>query len=113
MTPLKTKPITVFGLEIEGGDRLDRVTVYFRDVGPRKGQIVVYCYGNAWTAYWEAHGDRTIREFVAQLDAEYLASKLMRGTEKSREMDYLRRIAEAVIQGTRQSLGLVTAEGVE
>ena len=110
---IKTQAIQCECVRIEGGDRIDPVDVMFRDIDRKQGEIVVACYGKAWAAWWGGMGDRTIREFVAQLDAEYLATKLMRGTERSREMDYLRRIAEAVIQGTRQSLGIVTTEGVE
>ena len=101
---VKITPVSVSGLEIEGGDRLDPVTVYFRDIGPREGQVVVICYGRAWSAFWGGMADKTVREFVASLDSYYLASKLATGRESKKDYDYISRIAATVIQATRESL---------
>lgn len=56
--------------------KLDPVTVYLNDIGPRQGKITIECYGQSWSAYWGGMGDRTIAEFFCSCDAHYLAGKL-------------------------------------
>jgi hypothetical protein len=77
---------------------IDPIEVYFRDEEPGQGSITITCYGEAWTAWWGAIGGRTIDEFVAQCDADYLLGKLTppRHTTK-RQNDHLRKIIERVL----------------
>ena len=62
--------------------RLDPVSIYLEDFGPnpdaaperisRRGKIVVSCWGESWTAYWGAMGDRTVAEFFCSCDEHYI-----------------------------------------
>lgn len=77
---------------------LDPVTVVFRDESPGRGEIIVECYGKAWAAFWGAMGNKTVREFVASCDADYIANKLWRDGEKRTNAGeaYLLRITTAI-----------------
>lgn len=83
---------------ITGAPALDPITVVFRDAGPSRGGIIVECYGKAWAAFWAGMGSKTVREFVAACDAEYLATKLWRENEKRTKATetYLLRITTAI-----------------
>lgn len=78
---------------------IDPITVVLRDLGGQ-GQIIVECYGAAWSQWFGAIGSETLRQFVAGCDEQYLAGKLAtchtRKTTK-REEAYLQDIARAVI----------------
>lgn len=82
--------------------RLDPVTVILLDLGPGFGRIIVQCCGEAWTATWGAMGSRTVREFVSDTDADYLATKLAPPRRQSKAAEsYLSRVAGAVIEAIR------------
>lgn len=57
-------------------DRLDPIKVFYEDFEIGQGQITIICYGEAWTAYWGAIGERSIIEFVLSCDEHYLAKNL-------------------------------------
>lgn len=86
-------------LEIVGSKALDPIHVYLVDVAPGKGHVTITCYGAAWTAYFGAMGERSVREFVAAVDSGYLANKMGIAPHlKGRKSDfaYLGRIIDAV-----------------
>lgn len=56
--------------------RLDPVTVYAEDLGPRRGKIIIECYGKSWSASWGGIGERTITEFFHSCSVDYLAKNL-------------------------------------
>lgn len=58
-------------------DGLDPITVLWLDYKPGVGEVIISCYGQAWTAYFNAMGGTsTIREFFAEAPADYLANAL-------------------------------------
>ncbi len=85
-------------LRIPKSGALDPIIVYFEDTAPGQGRITIACYGDAWTAAWGAMGGRTVRQFVAGSDADYLEGSLLslRGADMSMR-HYTKRIATAVI----------------
>lgn len=92
------------------GERLDPVTVFMTDIEPGRGSIIVECFGLAWTCYWGGMGSvSTVRQFLASIDSSYLAFCLIRGRGQfptnqrthKREVEYLTRIAEAVINAAK------------
>lgn len=90
------------GIIVSDADRLDPVTVIFRDIEPGKGYLIVACYNQAWTAYWGGMSGKTVREFVAGCHAEYVASNLTWNMNvKKAEMAYVQRVAQAVIDACR------------
>ena len=79
-------------LIIPASNALDPITVIFQDLEPRKGRIIVLCYGEAWTAYWNAMPQETVREFVVNMDAAYLENKLTSQRDTKKWQKYLGRI---------------------
>lgn len=61
---------------------LDSITIILRDTSPRCGEITIACYEKAWTAFFWALGNHTIRSFVLMADANYLAQKLLSGVSR-------------------------------
>lgn len=86
--------IRVQGFEIPPNDALDRIQVFLVEYGAGKGAITVACCGNAWTAYFGAMCDKTIREFVSSCGVEYLVNQILRQRKRGRE--YLALILIAV-----------------
>lgn len=79
---------------------LDPVTVITRDIGPGQGSILVECYGQAWSAYWGGMGPRTVRQFVASCDDDYIVDRMQSGQKATKaQRAYLSRIIKAVIKG--------------
>jgi hypothetical protein len=96
---LKTGTLSVNAFCITEHANLDRITVYYRDFEPGKGQITIVCYGEAWTVYWGAMGTRDILKFFVECDTDYLTGRLM-GSQfqkhpKGYEI-YLSRIVNAI-----------------
>lgn len=59
-------------LYIQGGERLDPLTVFLDDIAPGKGQITISCFGKSWTAFWPRMGeDETIASWFAGLNVKY------------------------------------------
>ena len=73
---MKTVLSTVKKLLITDVAGLDPITVFLEDFEPRKGKITIECYGKSCSAYWGGMGGRTIAEFFASCDNDYLAGNL-------------------------------------
>jgi hypothetical protein len=87
-------------IRIPARNNLDPISVFIQDQAAGRGRIVVTCYGNAWQAFWGAMGDRTVMEFVAQCDADYVAGNMISGRQTrmtKAERAYTERIATEVI----------------
>ncbi len=87
---------------------LDPVTVTLHDYDIGKGMLTVAVFGQAWCHYWNAMGNRRVREFVATRSPDYLADKLTTECGESTTA-YIERIAKAVIAALK---GDSPAEGV-
>ena len=82
-----------------GRGAIDPITVTLRDVGAG-GQIIVECYGAAWSQWFGAIGRSTLRQFIAETSAGYLADKLTSSTVRrctKREEAYVIDICRAII----------------
>jgi hypothetical protein len=77
--------------------RLDPVTVFAEDLGPRQGKITIECYGKSWSAYWGGMGDRTIIEFFRSCSVDYIANKMT--DERADITD-----ADAIADGARRQI---------
>lgn len=94
---------------ITGVERLDPVNVVFQDTGPGQGRVWIECYGKAWATWWGAMGARTVRQFVADCDTDYLHRNLQPTGTKA-EQAYLERICTVVIAtALQQEAEAVTA----
>jgi len=93
------KTLTVEAFVIEGAAGLDPVAVFWQDVEPGKGHVTIHCYGEAWTAWWGAMGDRSIKQFFAHADDGYIVNRLtgaqFQKHTKGHEQ-YLTRIVRAI-----------------
>jgi hypothetical protein len=93
------KPLNVSAFEIPEQDALDSICVYFTDYELGKGHITITCFGNAWTSYFGAMGEKTIREFVSEAGWDYLVNKLGSSQvlkQNKHAESYLTRIVKAV-----------------
>ncbi|MFY0183224.1 hypothetical protein PV767_03980 [Stenotrophomonas rhizophila] len=87
-------------IRIRARNKLDPISVFVQDQAAGRGRIVVTCYGNAWQGFWNAMGDRTVMQFVAQCDPDYVAGSMLQGRQTriaKHERDYATRIAAEVI----------------
>ncbi|HHA2690843.1 TPA: hypothetical protein ACOEPG_002822 [Stenotrophomonas maltophilia] len=87
-------------VEIPRRNGLDPINVFVQDYELGRGRIVVTCYGRAWCGFWGAMGDRTVMQFVAACDADYVAGNMLSGRHehvKKHERLYVERIATEVI----------------
>lgn len=96
----KVDAFTIYEAPIQGGPgTLDPINVLLRDFCG-SGQVIVECYGAAWSCWFGAIGSGSLTKFIAVCDEYYLADKLgaatIRPTAK-REQTYLQHIARAVI----------------
>lgn len=69
---------------INSEHRLDPVTVYAEDLGPRQGKIIIECYGKSWSAYWGGCGDKGVISFFRSCNSDYLVNCLERGIESKK-----------------------------
>ncbi|MFG6111162.1 hypothetical protein [Stenotrophomonas nematodicola] len=95
-------------IRIPARNKLDPISVFVQDQGAGRGRIVVTCYGNAWQAFWGAMGDRTVMQFVAKCDADYVAGNMISGRQTrmtKAERAYTERIAAEVIAEFRTLIG--------
>ncbi|HDS1582001.1 TPA: hypothetical protein QEL15_004117 [Stenotrophomonas maltophilia] len=96
-------------VEIPRRNGLDPINVFVQDYELGRGRIVVTCYGQAWCGFWGAMGDRTVMQFVAACDADYVAGNMLSGRHehvKKHERTYVERIAAEVIDEFRALIGL-------
>lgn len=73
---LECTPVQVEAWTITYAPTLDRTHVFWLDVEPGKGYVTIICYGQAWTAYFNAMGDKTIKQFFAGCDTGYMVTKM-------------------------------------
>jgi hypothetical protein len=94
-------------VEIPRRNGLDPINVFVQDYELGRGRIVVTCYGQAWCGFWGAMGERTVMQFVAACDADYVAGNMLSGRHehvKKHERAYVERIATEVIAEFRALL---------
>lgn len=75
---------------------LDHVMVFWQDFSPGRGQVTIVCYGSAWTAYFGAMYEGTIRGFFRGADVSYLVNKMSSPRATKASQKWLSRIVEAV-----------------
>lgn len=89
-----------------GRGMIDPITVLLRDFAG-SGQIIVECYGAAWSAWFGSIGAGSFASFIATCDEQYLAGKLVsvtcRRTTKNEE-SYVQDICRAVIEAVEYRL---------
>lgn len=94
-------------IEIPARNNLDPINVFVQNYALGRGRIVVTCYGQAWCGFWGAMGNRTVMQFVAACDADYVAGNMLSGRQghvKKNERTYVGRIATEVIAEFRALL---------
>lgn len=100
---MNIKPVQSESFSISDVPGLDLINVVLQDFEPGQGRLIVECYGCAWASYWGGMGDRTIRRFVIECGAEYIATKLWPGDRKrtKKAEKYLEKVVSAVIDALR------------
>lgn len=76
---------------------LDPITVFFITNGEGAGRIIVQCYRQAWTGYWNSMGC-PLKQFIIESDYDYVASRLVESSypQSDWEWDYINRIVKAI-----------------
>lgn len=101
-----TESMTIFDAAMPPGKgALDPITVILRDFGG-SGQIIVECYGAAWSHWFGAIGNCSLHKFISEVDKHYLSDKLVCTTirsDKKRERDYVLHIAASIIEAMKGS----------
>ncbi len=94
--------ISVFAYELKPDPelRLDTIHVIYQITGPGQGRVTITCWGEAWTAYWPAMGDRTLCQYIEQADTSYLVGCLHNRNVRTSKSgtEYLTRIVKAIKQ---------------
>lgn len=80
---------------------LDPVTVFMQDVKPSHCRLIIECYGESWTAYWGGMGPREMVEFLLSCNAEYIIGKMETKRMLKRDIPYLKRIVDAVLEALK------------
>jgi len=70
---VSTKSVTK--VIIEDIDNLDNVNVALEEYGPGRGKVTIDCFGDAWSHYWGAMGEKNLIDFIISCDCYYLAKK--------------------------------------
>lgn len=107
---MNVQPITPVMFMIHGAPALDPVTVVLNDPKPGFGQLIVECYGKAWSAYWTAMGDRKLAQFLIDSDSDYISTRMAADREKKTDARYRLRIIEAVQAALRQEAARVSPQ---
>lgn len=99
-------PVSIEAFMITDAPGLDAIHAFWMDVAPGAGYVTVICYGSAWTAYFGAMGGRTIRQFIADVDVDYLVTRMgltpqLKATK--RDLTYLSKIISAVKLALKQA----------
>ncbi len=94
---MKIERSQVTKLTISDIPRLDPITVFAEDLGPRQGKITIECYGKSWSTYWGGMGDQSIIEFFRSCSVDYIANKMT--DERADITD-----AEAIADGARRQI---------
>jgi hypothetical protein len=94
-------------LTIREAGNLDPVTVFLQDFGGC-GRITLECWGRAWSTYFGAIGNETLREFVLGAHPEYIANRMedqgKSQTARTKERAYLERIIRAAQDAIKETL---------
>lgn len=109
---MRIESIGFNAMRIFDAPRLDPITILLRDEqrSPyHAGQVIVECYGQAWSAYFGSIGECSLVEFLST-DPHYLANKLSRAKETKAERAYLLRISEAVVAACAKAVSTVKNE---
>lgn len=74
---------------------LDPINVVLQDLGG-SGRIIIECYGKAWSTYFGAIGERSLRDFLAGCHVDYVANRM-----DPKAGSYLKNITVAVLSSLR------------
>ena len=73
---MKVEEFQIKKLRITEVDRLDPIEVFVDEMSSTAGKITINCYGESWTAFWPAMGERGLVNFFKAGNNEYLIGYL-------------------------------------
>lgn len=102
---MRIEPQTAKVIRIYEVPKLDPIFVVLQDISHGVGRMLIECYGDAWSGYWGATGERTIEQFILSCSAEYIAGKMLGAHHKRNRVSesYILRIVEAVQTALRSA----------
>lgn len=98
---MKVTSVTSETIRIDEAPGLDPIHVFWMNTGEGEGYATIICYGEAWTVYFGAMLGRTIQQFFASADVDYIVNKLShrRNLKEGKKYEaYLSKIVLAVKQ---------------
>lgn len=110
---MRTEPAKVECFTIlQSPDICDPILVVMQDFGGGMARMIVECYGVAWSGYWGAMGDRSLREFFVSCDLDYLSDRMAphTGRESKRTREWRKRVLNVVQQALYEA-GLPGSDG--
>lgn len=101
---IEAQPARIF--RVYDAPKLDPILVVMQDLGAGVGRLLIECYGDAWTGYWGAMGERSIEQFLLSCSADYIAGTML-GAQHKRSKNsqaYILRIVGAVQTALRPAM---------
>ncbi len=83
--------------DIQAEFRLDPVTAQFFDFKESGGNLIIECYGQAWSAWWHGMGGLTTEQFIQSVNRGYLVDNLNKERLTKRKEEYMTRIINVVL----------------
>jgi hypothetical protein len=109
--------MSIESLFIPAANGIDAITAYFDDIEHRKGRLTIVCHNQSWSAYWGGMGDRNVKEFILNLNKDYIVNYLIFGqrhllslNKRTSEEKYLLKIVSALQASLRANPELLADE---
>ena len=94
---MRTEPFDADCFTVYDAHGLDPINVVIQD-WHGSGRIIVECYGKAWSTYFGAVGEKTMRDFLAGCHDDYVANRM-----DPKGGSYLKDITHAVLTTLRSN----------
>lgn len=90
--------------------RLDPITVICEDIEPKKGKIIIECYGESWSGYWGSISENSIAEFFCNCNESYIADKISGINSYLSDYEQIPTLAKTEICQLRRNLDISKSE---
>jgi len=103
---MRTEQASVEALTVFQAPALDPILIVLQDFGGGRGRLLLECYGLAWSTWFGAYGDGTLKGFITSCGADYLANRMWPPKQRRTKADYgyLVRVVEATQKALRDPL---------
>lgn len=85
---MKITKSSVIKLNISELQGIDPINIFLEDYKLGQGKLTVECYGDAWSHYWGAMGERNLIDFLKDANSDYITGKLALNKINQHIVDY-------------------------